>query len=170
MTSYGVTIRDEAHGDESAITALLQASFPSSVEARLVGLLRDAGRLTVSLVAEVDGRVVGHVGFSPVTTTAGQNGIGLAPVAVLPEYRQCGIAAELIRAGLHRCQSLQHGWCVVLGEPTYYARFGFRPASAFGLNDEYGGGEAFQIVELSPGSIPIEGGLVQYVPEFAVVV
>ena len=121
----------------------------------------------MSLVAEVDGAIVGHVAFSPVTTAAGAIGEGLAPVAVLAEHRRRGIAAELIRAGLDACRTAGVGWAVVLGEPEYYGRLGFRAAAEFGLSDEYGGGPAFQALELAPGGMPRGAGLVRYAPEFA---
>lgn len=133
----------------------------------MVGALRAAGRLTISLVAEVDGRVVGHIAFSPVTVATGAAGLGLAPVAVLPEFRRCGIAAELIRRGFDIIRDHGAGWVVVLGAPAYYARFGFIPARVFGLSDAYGGGEAFQVLELQPGSAPRGAGLVRYAAEFA---
>ena len=129
-------------------------------------VLRDAGRLSVSLVAEVDGVVVGHVAFSPVSAGAAI-GSGLAPVAVLPGSRRRGIAAQLIREGLAACERAGSGFAVVLGEPGYYARFGFRPASGWGLSDEYGGGAAFQAIELRAGAVPVGAGLVRYAPEFA---
>jgi putative acetyltransferase len=160
-------IRREAAGDEAAIFAVHAACFPSDAEARLVDLLRTAGRLSASLVAEADGAIVGHVAFSPVTTARGAVGAGLAPVGVLAEHRRRGIAAELIRAGLDACRAAGCGWAVVLGEPGYYGRFGFRPAAEFGLSDEYGGGAAFQALELSPGALPRGAGLVRYAPEFA---
>jgi putative acetyltransferase len=160
-------IRPERQDDVASIHAVHNASFPTEGEARLVSLLRAAGRLSVSLVAEVDGVVVGHVALSPVSTTASDVGVGLAPVAVLEAHRRRGIAARLIEASLDACRSAGFGWVVVLGEPAYYARFGFRPASAFGLSDEYGGGAAFQGVELIPGTLPFAAGLVRYAPEFA---
>jgi putative acetyltransferase len=121
----------------------------------------------VSLVAEVDGEVVGHVGFSPVTVASGAVGAGLAPLAVVEPYRRRGVAAELVRSGIAACGAAGFGWAVVLGEPEYYGRFGFRAASEFGLSDEYGGGAAFQAIELTPGALPVGVGLVRYAPEFA---
>jgi putative acetyltransferase len=163
-----LTVRPERPDDVAAIHALNAAAFPTPLEARLVDLLRAAGRLTVSLVAVADGVVVGHVGFSPVTA-AGATGIGLAPVAVAAAHRRRGVAAGLIEAGLEACRAAGFGWAVVLGEPHYYARFGFRPAPAAGLSDEYGGGDAFQVLELTPGALPVGAGLVKYAPEFALV-
>lgn len=160
-------VRPERPSDVSMIHAVHAASFPTDEEARLVSLLRQARRLTVSLLAEADGSVVGHAAFSPVSTATGALGAGLAPVAVLESHRRQGIAAQLIRAGLAECRSAGFGWAVVLGEPAYYSRFGFRPASAFGLTSEYGSGPAFQVVELISGGIPSGAGLVRYAPEFA---
>lgn len=160
-------IRPETATDADAIHAVHAAAFPTDAEARLVALLRAAGRLSVSLVAADGPAVVGHVGFSPVTTADGAVGIGLAPVAVLEGHRHRGVAARLITDGLAACRAAGFGWAVVLGEPGYYARFGFRPAAEVGLSDEYGGGPAFQAVELIPGRLPAGAGLVRYAPEFA---
>ena len=164
-----VAIHTERPDDVAAIYAVHAASFPTDLEARLVDLLRFAGRLAVSLVAESGDVVVGHIAFSPVTAASGAVGVGLAPVAVAESLRRRGIAAALVRAGLEACRAAGFGWAVVMGEPAYYSRFGFRPASEFGLSDEYGGGPAFQAMELVPGALPVGAGLVRYAPEFAVV-
>jgi putative acetyltransferase len=162
-----IEIRGEEPGDEAAIGAVHEASFPSVLEARLVDALRASGQLRVSLVAANGDVVVGHIAFSPVTAPDTTAGVGLGPVAVLPEYRRLGIAARLIREGLAQCIRAGFGFVVLIGEPSYYHRFGFAPASAWGLHDEFGGGIAFQALELLPGAIPRTGGLVQYAPEFA---
>lgn len=162
-----ITIRRETIGDETAIHDVHASCFPTDAEARLVDLLRAAGRLRVSLVAEIDGAVVGHAAFSPVTVDGGISGLGLAPLAVIESHRRRGIAASLAVQGLAACRAEGAGWAVVLGEPEYYARFGFQPASEFGLVDEYGGGAAFQAIELAPGALPREAGIVRYAPEFA---
>ena len=162
-----ITIRVEQAGDAVLIHAVHASSFPTEAEADLVDLLRTAGRLSVSLVAEDEGEVIGHVAFSPVTVASGEVGAGLAPVAVLSGHRNRGIAALLIEAGLEQCRSAGFRWAVVLGEPGYYRRFGFRPAWESGFSDEYGGGAAFQAMELTPGGLPKGAGLVRYAPEFA---
>jgi len=162
-----MTIRPEGSDDVEAIQSVVEAAFPTAAEAKLVDLLRRAGRLSASMVAEVDGLAVGHVAFSPVSTESGAIGAGLAPLAVLEDHRRQGIAARLVDAGLAACRSLGFGWVVVLGEPAYYGRFGFRPTREFGLSDEYGGGDAFQVLELTPGALPHGAGLVRYAPEFA---
>jgi putative acetyltransferase len=161
------TIRGERADDAGPIHAVHASSFPTTDEAQLVDLLREAGRLSISLVAEEGGRVIGHVAFSPVTVASGEVGAGLAPVAVLEGSRKRGVAARLIEAGLADCRAAGFRWAVVLGEPGYYARFGFRPASDAGLSDEYGGGPAFQAMELQPGGLPEGAGLVRFSPEFA---
>lgn len=159
-------IRFEQLGDRQAIYAVHAGCFPTNAEARLVDLLRDAGRLRFSLVAEVDGTIVGHVAFSPVTAAGAREGIGLAPVAVVEKHRKHGIAAQLIETGLAACRDAGFGWAVVLGSPAYYRRFGFQPASSFGLSDEYGGGPAFQVIGLMQDGVPVGAGLVRYAPEF----
>ncbi len=161
------SFRDERAEDVETVRAVHLASFPTPAEADLVDRLRTAGRLPVSVLADVDGTVVGHVGFSPVSTSSGESGVGLAPLAVLGAWRRRGIGAGLVRQGLEACADLGVGWVVVLGDPHYYARFGFQPASTVGLVDEYGGGEAFQALGLVPGSLPRDAGLVAYSPEFA---
>ncbi len=161
-----ISIRPEQPRDVSAIYGVNAACFPGDDEARLVDLLRAAGNLSVSLVADDGGLIVGHVAFSSVSTARRAIGAGLAPLAVLESHRRQGIAAELVRAGLETCREMGFGWCVVLGEPAYYGRFGFRAAAEFGLTDEYGGGEAFQVIELMPDSLPTGAGLVRYAPEF----
>ncbi len=161
-------IRPERPDDADAVRAVLAAAFPGDVEARLVDLLRQRGRVLLALVAELDGRVVGHVLFSPVTVGAAAPGpepVGLAPVAVLPEHQGRGIGSRLIEEGLAACRAAGHPFVVLLGEPAYYRRFGFRPAHESGLDGEFGGGDAFMVLELRPGSLR-RGGLVRYAPEF----
>jgi putative acetyltransferase len=160
-------IRAEEPSDVAAIRDVHVAAFPSDSEARLVDALRDAQRSTISLVAELDGRVVGHVAFSPVTAANGASGLGLAPVAVTPQHQKQGVGAALILAGLAAAREMGAPFVVVLGDPAYYGRFGFTAAPAQGLSDEYGGGEAFQAIELRPGGVPRNAGLVRYSPEFA---
>ena len=162
-------IRNEQPGDIAGIDAVHRAAFPGPLEARLVRLLREAGHLQVSLVAEVNGDIAGHVAFSPVELAGSTSGWGLAPLAIHPGLQRKGIGRELIRAGLKACAAAGCGFVVVLGDPAYYGRFfGFTSAARWSLLDEYGGGEAFQALELQPGSIPAAGGLVRYGPEFSI--
>jgi putative acetyltransferase len=160
-------VRPERPTDAAAIHAVVAAAFPTPLEAALVDALRDAGRLTISLVAEIDGEIVGQVAFSPVTAGPAKNGVGLAPLAVHPSHQSQGVGSRLIQAGLEACRSAGCGFVVVLGDPAYYSRFGFAPAANWQLTDEYGGGSAFQAIELRDGSCSVGPQLVQYAPEFA---
>lgn len=124
-------IRSERPEDAAAIDQIIEAAFEpipnSGTEARIVRALREAGALTISLVAaDDDGRLVGHVAFSPVRLD-GRPGqwYGLGPVAVDPRLQRLGIGSALIREGLARLVALGAEGCVVLGEPDYYGRFGF---------------------------------------------
>jgi len=123
-------------GDAAAIHAVHAAAFPSDAEARLVDALRDAGHAAVSLVA-LESKIVGHVLFSPTRSNQGR-GVGLAPLAVLPQYQRQGIGAALASAGIGACRSAGYDYIVVLGEPAYYRRFGFRRARDFGEFAELG--------------------------------
>jgi putative acetyltransferase len=163
-------IRSEQPQDSGPIDAVHLAAFPSDAEARLVSLLRKNGHASVSLVCEIGGRVVGHILFSPVEIagkTSNSSGLGLAPLAVLPEFQRMGIGSSLVTAGLAACRQSGCGFVVVLGHPEYYPRFGFRKASRLGLSNEYQADEAFMVIELVSGSLPPAGGLVRYGPEFA---
>lgn len=125
------SLREETPADAAAIRTLITQAFASAPhasgsEAAIVDALRRRGELTVSLVAERAGRVVGHVAFSPVTVADGAaDWYGLGPVAVLPDQQGQGIGAALIEAGLARLRAAAAAGCVVLGEPAYYRRFGF---------------------------------------------
>lgn len=161
-------VRPEQPGDTEAVARVHEAAFPTTAEARLVALLRGAGKAMVSLVALSEERVVGHILFSPVTIDGSPMvGAGLAPVAVLPKCQRRGVGSRLIEAGLDACRAAGVPFVVVLGHPEYYPRFGFRRASERGLGNEYGADEAFRVLELRPGSLPPGGGLVRYASEFA---
>jgi putative acetyltransferase len=163
-------IRPENPADSEAVRQVhLQAFRPSAAEARLVDLLRRAGKATISLVATSGGRVIGHIMFSRVDLvpdSAGLQGIGLAPVGVLPVFQGRGVGSELVLEGLKVCRRMGFDFCVVLGEPRFYARFGFQPASGYGLRNEYNADEAFRVIELRRGVLRGVGGLVKYQPEF----
>lgn len=123
-------IRDEAPGDADAIARTITAAFAlvphaGGNEADIVAALRANGALTVSLVAEAQGPVVGHVAFSPVEIAGADGWFGLGPVAVTPDRMRGGIGSRLIEAGLERLRAAGASGCVVLGDPRYYGRFGF---------------------------------------------
>src|SRR5262249_2325845 len=134
-------VRPEAPGDVGAVRLVCEQAFGGPGEANLVDALRRNGKVTLSLVAEVRGAVVGHVLFSPAgIAPAGGPGevVGLAPLAVLPVYQRRGVGSALVRAGLAGLLAAGHGAVVVLGHPGYYPRFGFQPAAGFGLRCKYG--------------------------------
>jgi putative acetyltransferase len=165
-----LSIRPEGPADAAAIRKVLEAAFPAADEARLVGLLRAGGHLLLSLVAEEDEAVVGHIAFSPVRVdgeSAEVGGIGLAPLAVRPDFQRPGIGSQLIREGLSACDRAGYGYVVVLGEPALYRRFGFDRADLRGLGNEFGADDAFMVLELRDGAIPRRGGVARFGPEFA---
>lgn len=117
-------------------------------------------------------RLLGTLWFSPVSIEEVPeitNGLGLAPVAVLPGFQRHGVGSRLVQEGLAASRRTLYGFVVVLGEPRFYRRFGFRQASAVGLRNEYDAEEAFMVLELQAGILPENGGLVKYGPEFAAV-
>lgn len=126
-----IIVRDELPQDPVAIAALIREAFASArnasgTEANIVEGLRAVGALTVSLVAEEDDRLVGHIAFSPVTIAGEDRGwYGLGPVAVHPAHQGKDIGAELISAGLAQLRESGATGCVLLGDPAYYERFGF---------------------------------------------
>lgn len=136
MPLQNFVIRNETPEDIAIITAVTTAAFAAlevsdQTEQFVVLALRAANALTISLVAEVDGRVVGHIAFSPVTISDGSTEwFGLGPVSVLPEYQKRGIGKALIWEGLSRLKALGARGCCLVGHPEYYPQFGFvNPAS-----------------------------------------
>ena len=163
-------IRPEHATDIDAVRAVNLAAFDTSAEANLVEALRKQASPVVSLVADDGAGVVGHILFSPVTIdeSAHQDIMGLAPMAVLPARQREGIGTALIREGLDRCRQIGARAVVVLGHVEYYPRFGFVPASRFGLRCLYDvPDEAFMALELLPGTFAGRSGTIRYHPAFA---
>jgi len=164
-------VRPERPEDLGAIRAVNARAFARDAEADLVDALRAAGVALASLVAEQAGVVVGHILFSPVTleTAAGEvAAVGLAPMAVLPALQRRGIGSQLVQEGLEVIRRQGHASVVVLGHPSYYPRFGFVPASRFGIRWELDcPDEAFFALELVPGALAGKRGVVRFRPEFA---
>lgn len=164
-------IRLERPGDIAAIHAVNSAAFDTPFEADLVDRLRQVADPFVSYVATVDDDLVGHILFTPVVV-ANQarelSGVGLAPMAVLPEHQRSGIGSLLVEAGLEACRSAEHGFAVVLGHPEFYPRFGFQRASTWGLSYEQPvPDEAMMALELRPGALDHAGGVIRYHSEFS---
>ncbi len=127
-----MNIRNETPADVAAIADVTIAAFRTVAISRhteqfIIAALRAANALTISLVAEVQGRVVGHIAFSPITISDGSaNWYGLGPVSVSPQYQRQGIGSALIREGLSRLKAMNAQGCCLVGHPKYYPRFGFR--------------------------------------------
>ena len=160
-------VRTERAGDIDAIRSLTETAFKAAPHADgtehvIIDRLRAAGALTLSLVAEADGAVVGHVAFSPVTVSDGSAGwYGLGPISIDPARQGEGIGGKLIHEGLDRLKAIGATGCVLLGDPAYYSRFGFEPdvrLTLEGVPPEY-----FMRVAFSP----VYGeGTVSYHPGF----
>ena len=164
-------IRAETEADHPAVHEVNERAFGRAGEAELVNALRRNAQPQISLVAELDGRVVGHIFFSPVSIESEASrftALGLAPMAVLPEFQNQSIGSQLVRRGLEACRSMGHDVVVVLGHPGYYPRFGFVTAKQKGLSCEYTvPDEAFMVAELKEGALADRRGVVKYRPEFS---
>ena len=163
-------IRPELSGDFDTVRALLLASFGREAEARLVDRLRASGKIGFALVAEEKERVLGHAVFSKIVMQVEGGEVGalaLAPLAVLPAFQRLGIGSALVSAGLERCRQEQHSCVLVIGDPVYYARFGFVPAARFGLNCPFPASDnSFMAIELEPGAFAGASTTVRYGNEF----
>lgn len=158
-------IRPESQRDRAVIHALNASAFDGPAEAALVDLLRDQAQPLISLIAEENDAVVGHIMLSPVSLSGhpALRIMGLAPMAVVPSRQRRGIGSALVRAGLDQCRQLGIDAVVVLGHPAYYPRFGFAPAAARGIRSEYDvPDDTFMVVELRHGSLDGTSGTVTY--------
>ena len=165
-----IHVRPEQPGDEDVITRVNDAAFGQSAESTIVKAIRRSGSPNISLVAVRDGGIVGHILFTTVgieSTHPVGDVMALGPMAVLPAVQRHGIGARLVREGLHACTRAGSRAVVVVGHPDYYPRFGFRPASTYGLRCEYPvPDEVFMALELRPRGLADCSGLVRYRSEF----
>jgi putative acetyltransferase len=164
-------VRTEKLEDVEAVRQVNIAAFGRENEAKLVDKLRGIAS-TFSFVAVQSDRIVGHIFFSLVVVegkcSRNLSVLGLAPVAVLPNYQRQGIGTRMIREGLKECRRSGFGAVVVLGNPDFYSRFGFVPASSKGLGCEYDvPDEAFMVLELESGACQDCSGTVKYRSEFS---
>jgi putative acetyltransferase len=170
-----VLIRKEREEDREGVWEVNEGAFGRPDEAELVDRLREADAVTLSLVGVLDGRIVGHVLFSPVvlemdggrTAKSPSFGVGLGPVAVLPEYQSQGFGSQLIGEGIGQCREAGQSFMVVLGHSGYYPRFGFRPSLEFNIRSQFDvPPEVFMVMQLKEGALRNKVGLVKYRPEF----
>jgi putative acetyltransferase len=167
-----ITIRPEATSDYCAIKKVNDLAFGQPNEGLLVEKLRQNPDFiaALSLVAEKDGNLIGHILFFPIKVigpAASYDALALAPMAVLPDFQKQGIGGQLIGKGLETAKALGFRSVIVVGHPEYYPRFGFVPASSWGLQAPFAlPDEVFMALELVPDGLKEVSGMVAYPGEF----
>jgi putative acetyltransferase len=166
-----IEIRCEQPEDIEAIQVLNHRAFGGPTEASIVDAIRAVCPEVMSLVAVDEGQIVGHIFFSPVSVFGESGtieGMGLGPMAVLPEFQRQGIGLALIQAGIKLVRQKNHPFVIVLGHPEYYPRFGFVPASRYGLAPQWEGipDEAFMVLLLDETAKADLSGIARYLDEF----
>lgn len=164
-------IRDEAAGDAPAVRVVNEEAFGSPLEAGIVDALRAACTDRVSLVAERAGGIVGHILFTPVELDAAGgpiHGYGLAPMAVRTAWQRQGVGSALVVEGTKRLREAGAPFVIVLGHPEFYPRFGFEPASRYGVRCQWPdvADAAFMLLVLEPARASSLAGVARYRPEF----
>jgi putative acetyltransferase len=153
-----------------AIRYVNEQAFGGTGEANAIDALRDRGAVTLSLVAVIDDRVVGHLLFTPAAIETADHtwpALGLAPLSVLPEYQRRGIGSALMKAGLAECARLGYERVIVLGHSAYYPRFGFGRASQYGIRCEWNvPDDAFMVLKLRREALDGVSGIAKYQPEW----
>jgi putative acetyltransferase len=166
-----ITVRAESPADARQVRTINEQAFGQPMEAGLVDRLRTTCRDGLSLVADDDGLVVGHILFTPVVIESGAGtveGMGLAPLAVLPARQRQGIGSTLVRRGLEILRERGCPFVVVVGHPAYYPRFGFERAAGRGLQSQWERipDEAFMVLILDEGAMSGVSGVANYRSEF----
>jgi len=166
-----IDIREEQPADAPAVRTANEQAFAQPEEANISEKIRANCSDVLSLVAAHKGKVVGHIFFSPATIETDRGlveGMGLAPMAVLPEHQRQGIGSSLVRRGVELLRERSCPFAIVLGHPEYYRRFGFEPAGAYGLQSQWEGGpdEAFLVLFFDESLKSHTGGTARYRDEF----
>lgn len=167
-----IEIREEQKEDYDAVQIVNDRAFGTPEEGRIVNILREKCQDTLSLVAVLDGKIVGHIFFSPATIDPGDKkqviGTGLAPMAVLPEHQKQGIGSLLVNEGIRRIKETRCPFILVAGHINYYPRFGFERASTYGLKCQWDQvpDEAFMIMVLDKPVMQGVSGVVKYRSEW----
>jgi putative acetyltransferase len=163
-------IRKERPDDVAAVRDVNRRAFGQDQEANIVDALRTNGGALLSLVATVNGQVVGHIMYSPLTVAENVNGVALGPMAVLPEYQRQGLGTRLIEAGNRKIKDAGYPFIIVVGHADYYPRFGFRPANEYGIKSEWDvPDEVFMLLVLNEEKMQGVSGLAKYRLEFSTV-
>ena len=164
-----IEIREERQDDITAIRDVNRRAFEQDQEGQVIETLRANGAALLSLVATVDGRVVGHIMYSPVVV-GDVTGAALGPMAVLPDHQHQGIGSRLVEAGSQQLTRVGCPFIVVLGHPTFYPRFGFKPASAYGITCEWNvPDDVFMVLFLDQTKTRDVVGVAKYRSEFSIV-
>jgi putative acetyltransferase len=171
MSNRKITIRPEVASDGESVRSVNLAAFDQPMEADLVDTLRQTCRASLSLVAELDGEIVGHILFTPAALDTGDGsieGMALAPMAVLPAFQRSGIGSRLVKEGLQILSDTACPFVILVGHAEYYPRFGFEPASRHGLQCQWEGvpDEAFMVTILDPVRMEGVSGVARYREEF----
>jgi putative acetyltransferase len=163
-----IEIREERSDDVPAVRDLNRRAFGQGQESNIVDALRGNGAALLSVVATVNGRVVGHIMYSPAIIAGNVTGAALGPMAVLPAYQRQGIGSKLIEAGNRKLKDAGCPFILVVGHADYYPRFGFRPASEHGIKCEWEvPDEVFMLLVLDEAKMKDVSGLAKYRHEFS---
>ena len=167
-----INIRKETEKDYEDIKSVNDKAFGQENEGKIVENLRKNENYSsdLSLVAEIDNKIVGHILFFPIKIISQENEyetLSLAPMSVLPNYQKMGIGSKLIEYGIKAAKKAGYGSIIVVGHPDYYPRFGFAPASTFGIKLPFEVPDnAFMALELLPNSLKGKQGTVKYPKEY----
>jgi putative acetyltransferase len=166
-----VTIRKEQPSDILAVRAINEKAFGQQAEPNIVDAIRTACPQAISLVAEYDDQLIGHILFSPVVIESEKEtvaGMGLAPMSVLPEHQRRGVGGRMVKTGLDMLRRSACPFVIVLGHPAYYPRFGFTPASGHHIDCQWDGvpDEAFMVLILDGDRMKGVTGIARYRNEF----
>ena len=170
-SGHDVVIREREPADDDAIRRLNDLVFGGPFEGRLIEELREAFIDAVELVAVEDGAIVGHILFSALTTMVDDDAVptlSLAPMCVHPDHQNAGIGSALVETGLDLARRREWQAVVVLGHPAFYPRFGFSAELASGLDAPFEG-DSFMALELVPGALDGDDGLIVYPAAFGLV-
>lgn len=175
MTSNNILIRQEQPSDYPQVFSVLELAFNRTDEANLVNSLRKSDQFIpeLSLVAEINGKIVGQIVYTKIEIHQGQEcfeSIALAPLSVRPDFQKLGVGSSLIHTSLSRATELNYNSVIVLGHELYYPKFGFTATERWGIKAPFDVPASFLMgLELRPGALKHISGIIKYAPEFSAV-